>query len=96
MRLVKLYQVLDKRAESVIGPIFANTNEVPVARELQEHVNKPDSLIGQHPGDFACVLLGYQDLDTGKIDPLETPELVFECVQLLRQGPRNAESSQPT
>lgn len=98
MRLVKLYQVFDEKASTTMGPIFAVNNEVPVARELQGHVNDTSTIIGQHPDDFVCVLLGYQDLDTGKLDALENPEIVFRCAALLTKReatPHGEQSTKP-
>lgn len=82
MRLVNLYQVYDLRARNCMGPIFASQNEVPIARELQGHVNNPETIIGQHPTDFHLIKLGTQDLDTGRIDALPEVEFILEIANL--------------
>lgn len=85
MRLVNLYQVYDRRARNMMGPLVAAQNEIPLARELAQAVNDDKTIIGQHPDDFDVVLLGTQDMDTGRIEALSTPEFVFTCRDLLKK-----------
>lgn len=85
MRLVTLYQVYDRRARNMLGPIMAGQNEVAIARELSDHVNNDQTIIGKHPDDFDLVSLGRQDMDTGVIDAEPTPVFVFAVRDLVRK-----------
>lgn len=85
MRLVNLYQVFDVRARTTLGPIFAGQNEIPIARELTDHVNNPETMLGKNPEDFQLVLLGTQDLDTGRIVGLPDTQFVLECATLVKR-----------
>lgn len=85
MRLINLYQVYDRQARTVLGPIFSAINEVSVARELRDHANNKDTIIGKSPDDFDLICIGYQDQDTGKVDPFDGPDIVFNCASLVTQ-----------
>lgn len=84
MRLVNIYQIYDNRAASMFGPIMTGNNEVAIARELADHTNNKETILGRNPEDFTLVKLGYQDQDTGLIDPLPSREHVLNLTELLR------------
>lgn len=90
MRLINLYQVYDTRAQTTLGPIFTAINEVSVARELRDHANNKETLIGKTPEDFVLLQIGVQDQDTGQIDPMERTTVVLKCTELVTpQQPQN-------
>lgn len=82
MHLLSLYQVYDRKAKAVLGPIWATPNEVPVARQLKEALKDEQSILTQNPEDFELIQLGVQDTETGKIEAFVEPATIFRLRDL--------------
>lgn len=67
-----VFSVFDVKAEVYGTPIFFAAKGL-ATRAFEDQVNKPDSPIAQHPGDFTLFQIGEFDVDTGMLIPLPSP-----------------------
>lgn len=70
MRTTELYQVWDRKAESVVGPILTANRPAPIVRYFHEVLADEKTDLGKHPEDYNLVHIGTQDTDTGTISGL--------------------------
>lgn len=75
MRTTELYQIYDKKAESIRGPIMAYNRPGPAIRSFNELCGNKETEIGKYPEDFQLRHIGTQDEETGEISPIEHPAL---------------------
>lgn len=68
----RLYQMFDKVAGAVEGPIVACRNDGPAIRMFYDVLKNPQTSPGAHPADFDFILVGTQD-DNGVITPCDPP-----------------------
>ena len=94
MRLQNLYQIYDLKAEKVSGPIMPATKDAVALRTFHELLDNKDTTPGQHPGDFQLLYLGYQDEETGIIDPVKTLTVVASGREWATQRAELADSEQ--
>ncbi len=76
---IDLYAIRDKVANSYHNPMtFPNAGSA--ARSFADELNRAsaDNMLYAHPDDFDMWLIGFYDNETGKIDPMENPQLVFQ------------------
>lgn len=68
---MQLYSIYDKKAE-IYGPLFAADNE-GVAYRMTQLMQSNETLLAQHPQDFALYRLATWDPHTGKLELPENP-----------------------
>lgn len=71
MSHIRLYQVLDLVAQRTLGPILTNYNDAAAVRVFTEALNDARTSLSKAPQDYALVLLGEQDEETGSLFPLD-------------------------
>lgn len=69
MRNTKLFQIFDTTGNTVIGPIITSHHEAAAVRQFTDLLKDQTTLLAKHPEDYELRWLGYQDEDTGTIDP---------------------------
>ena len=75
--------MFDVNAEIPAGPIMAAENPAPFVREMRRLLGDPNTDPGKYPQDFDLRHLGEQDLTTGRILALDTPETIYSGKQWL-------------
>lgn len=70
---IKLYQVYDKVAEAVTGPILSSRNDGAAIRHFFDGLATQGTTLNEHPDDYELRYLGDQDPDDGVIDPCTGP-----------------------
>jgi hypothetical protein len=71
----KIYSVQDVKAQAFFPPVVYRTNGEAL-RGFQQSCANPESNFYQFPEDFVFVLLGEFDEFSGKISPLESPQIL--------------------
>lgn len=98
MRLLKLYQIFDNKAQTTHGPIMAAVNPVAITREIEEHANNTATTIGRHPEDYELRQIGILDEETGMLMKYDKdgelavqfiPVHIVNCSELVHR-PRSA------
>lgn len=88
---VKLFQIYDKVAESVSGPIMAFNREGPAIREFQSVLEMGDKTNpGRYPDNYELRAIGFQETDTGQLEPFSVPETTYTGEEWLALQDRNA------
>lgn len=77
---MQLFSIFDKKAQ-IYGPIFAAENG-GVAFRMTQLMQSRETLLAQHPADFALYSLGSWDPDAGKIEPNTAPLFVSQLEDL--------------
>lgn len=75
MSIRRLYQVMDRVADAVLGPVIVEKTDGTAIRIFHDALSDQRSMLGQHPRDFDLVLIGYQDERTGTLDP-QQPQVI--------------------
>ena len=70
-----LFQIYDRVAGQVIGPISAERSEGPAIRWFHQVLAEPKTSPGQAPADYDLLCLGQQSIE-GRLDGLEMPQVV--------------------
>lgn len=65
----RLYQLYDKTAGMVTGPIITEKKDGPAIRAFHAVLADNRTLPGRYPDQFQLHYLGEQDEETGSIDP---------------------------
>lgn len=89
MSMKRLYQVYDKRAGSIAGPIMAERIDAPAIRTFFDILKNPQTLPGQHPADFDLLCVGTQDDETATIDAWTRPDVIVTGEQWKRAQEAN-------
>lgn len=89
MKNVHLYQIKDHIGHTMAGPIMTVMHEAAAVRYFMDMLRDNTTMIGKHPEDYSLVFLGYQDDETGAIDPRENPLTILK-------GSTWAEAQTPT
>lgn len=63
----KLFQMYDRKAETMTGPILAYNREGPAIRDFHTVLANRESHPGMYPEDYELRQIGYQDETTGEI-----------------------------
>jgi len=80
--LTKMYSIRDAKSETFHKPWHATTHG-EAERNFKNLVNDPKSNnIHDFPEDFDLFFLGHYDDNTGKVEPLATPQHIVKAVQL--------------
>lgn len=83
--LLKMYSIRDSKAEVFNPPFFKHTHG-EAERDFRNLVNDEKSFVNKYPEDFDLFYLGQFDDQTGKIEPLPTPEHQLKAVMLKKQS----------
>lgn len=67
---VKLFQVWDREAQAVTGPIMTFEREGPAIREFHTAMATEGTYLNRNPGDYDLIQIGEQETTTGVIDPI--------------------------
>lgn len=84
MSKTSLYQIYDKAAETVLGPIFTKTRQAAAIREFTEVMAASGTSLNKYPTDFALLHVGTQDENTGQIEACE-PSVIYDGETYLKQ-----------
>ncbi len=79
----KIFSIFDSKAEVFNTPIFLNT-EGQALRILDDMVNGGESEISKHPEDYTLFCLGTYDLDSGKVESLDTPKSLGLALEFIK------------
>lgn len=63
----KLFQVYDRKAEMVVGPIMTYNRAGPAVRDYHGLLNNKETQPGRYPEDYDLLEIGEQDDATGAI-----------------------------
>lgn len=88
----RLYQIYDKKAESVVGPIMSCKADAVAIRAFSDNMRQADSPLAQHPEDFDLLLIGEQG-DSGHIYNNERTETLMQGLVMhqLLNAPKDAQ-----
>lgn len=83
-----IFAIYDLVAQTYGQPFFLN-HAGQALRSFEDLANDPNSNISKHPADYRLFKLGTYNLETGKLTPLDHPELLanagdFKPAQLKR------------
>lgn len=97
MAKTKLFQIFDRTAESVGGPIMASRIPAPAIREFHTILGDPNTMPGKYPEQYELREVGEQDETTGEITG-GPPKTITTGEAWIEQQQRNrpAEGSQPS
>ena len=82
----KAYSIRDAKAE-VFNPPFYKHTHGEAERDFKKLVNENNSFINQFPEDFDLYYIGQFDDNTGKFQPLDSPEHQIKAIQLKNSAP---------
>lgn len=85
MLKLQAFSVFDAKAETYGTPIFFATKGL-ATRAFTDQVQKNDSPLSQHPGDFTLFHIGEFDTDSGLLTPLMTPTSLGTGVEYKTTG----------
>lgn len=81
---MRMYSIRDSKAEIFNMPFYKHTHG-EAERDFQRLVNSDDqSNIKSFPEDYDLYYIGLYDDQTGKIEPLDTPQHIVKAVQLVK------------
>jgi hypothetical protein len=83
MRVVSLFSVFDSRSDSFCTPFFESNNDLAIRAVLS--LLREDSFIATFPHDFSLYHLGEFDYETGKLTPLDQPELILSSLDIVKE-----------
>lgn len=89
-RLSQIFQMWDREANCVHGPIFTEYNEKLAIRGFQHVLANPKHIVGQYPDQFDLKLLGHLNEETGEITPELPPKTIATGAQWLVDQERAA------
>lgn len=88
----QLYQIRDRIAGVVVGPIMAFPREAPAIREFEDLLANQQTTIGQHPADYDLHHIGQQDQDSGELDPIIPTTIYYGQDWVTKQHTKPAEA----
>lgn len=72
---MRMYSLLDVKLKE-FGPIVLANNDFSLVRAMRDGIPGSNSTVDKHPEDFQVMYLGDFDMDTGKVSPVDIPELL--------------------
>lgn len=78
--MLKIYSILDDKAQCFNTPYFAQ-NDMVASRSFSDLCNDGRSVVAQHLGDFHLYCLGEFDDDKGIIKPYDMPGFICHAIQ---------------
>lgn len=97
MARIRLYQMYDKQAGIVSGPILAVNRDAAAIRAFNDVLAQKDSDPGRYPEDFELLLIGEQDQESGAIvawNPSGHQEVIATGAEWLAAQERQAVSGE--
>lgn len=85
--ILKVYSIRDAKAEIFNPPFYKHTHG-EAERDFKKITNDPKSFVNQFPEDFDLYYLGLFDDNTGKFQPLDTPEHQLKAIMLKESAPQ--------
>lgn len=77
MRIARLYQFWDLKANAVAGPIQSHYSDGPAIRAFISVLRNGETSPGMYPEDYQLIIVGEQNEETGQIVGREHPETVL-------------------
>lgn len=77
---VKMFTILDAKAEAYLQPFFAQTEGVAI-RMVQSTLEKGDSNFSKYPDDFSMFLIGTYDDSNAEVHPI----MPKKCLGTMRE-----------
>lgn len=81
---LRIYSIRDSKGEIFNNPFFNKTHG-EAERNFRDLVNDKQTTVGRHPEDYDLYHIGEYDDNTGKIQPLDTPQHIVKAVQLVQK-----------
>lgn len=78
----KMFSIRDQKTEVFNTPFFNHTHG-EAERNFRSLVNDDKSMIHNNPEDFDLYYLGEYDDNTGKFEPVDTPQHLIKAVNCL-------------
>lgn len=78
--ILKVYSIRDQKGEIFNTPFFKKTHG-EAERDFRSLVGDEKSFVNKYPEDFDLYYLGQYDDNTGKFDPIDTPQHIVKAVQ---------------
>lgn len=72
-------------AAGVFGPAFCVVSRGVAVRGFQQEAKSPDSQVSKSPDDFELYLIGHYHDESGRLEPLERPELLVRGKDVIGQ-----------
>lgn len=85
---MKIICTVKDTAVQVFGPVFLMHTAEEAIRSLRQEINRAESHapVKQFPDDHELYKVGEWDEQKGAIQPLEQPELIVRCKDLVQKG----------
>lgn len=88
----QLFQIYDRTAEQVVGPIIAANRAAAATRNFQEVIKDERTELAKHPMDYELRHIGEQNTDDGSITPVRVTT-IYTGAEWIREQARPASSS---
>lgn len=83
----KMFSYHDQKGE-IFHPPFCKNTHGEAEREFMTLVNEEKTIMNVYPEDWDLYYVGNYDTQTGKIEPLKTPEHVIKAISVKRNSPK--------
>lgn len=80
---LKMFSIRDSKGAIYNQPMFARSHG-EAERAFQTEAQNTNSMINKFPEDFDLFFIGTYDDQTGKVDPLPTPQHIVKAADLNR------------
>lgn len=67
MRTTNLYQIFDRNAETVVGPVLSFKGHGPAVRMFTDALKDEKTTLAQHPEDYDLIQIAQQNEETGEV-----------------------------
>ena len=82
--ILKMYSIRDSKAE-IYNRIWCLTTHGEAERAFRDLANDDGTTVGKHPEDYDLYYLGKFDDNSGKFEPVDSPEHIVKAVNLVKQ-----------
>lgn len=79
------FSIRDEKAQAFMQPFYFNYKG-QASRTLEDLLKERDNPIAKHPEDYSLYHLGYFDPHTGRLEPLNVPELICHATDFQPVG----------
>lgn len=80
----RMYSIRDAKAE-IFNPPFYKGTHGEAERDFRTLISDDKSMVAKYPEDYDLYFVGFYDDQTGKVEPLETPQHIIKAVQIAAQ-----------
>lgn len=81
--ILKMFSIFDAKA-SIFHPPFYKRSHGEAERDFSQTANNKETQLNQFPEDYDLYYLGEYDDNSGKFEPLKSPQHVTKAVQQIR------------